>query len=240
MSKHKKFIAYFDILGYGARIENKSIEEELGIQRRFLEDISKLISNTKEVIKCNTISFSDTHILYSDDLSRVIRGALLFMLMAVCRKRPYFPMRGAITYGDFLFDKEEMIVIGSALREAYILSEQQEWMGCCLSESCCMAVTPTVFNYYTKKGVLVKYNAPIKNKKPIERYVINMESFSRIWGTSTRDMKINDDFVRNIFLNKGSSGTDILNLDSDKGIQTKLDNTQEFFRYIEKLKVAFE
>lgn len=238
MAKYKKFLAHFDILGYGTRIKNKSIEEELGIQRRFLDDINKLIRNTKEVIKCDTISFSDTHILYSDDFSRIIRGALLFMLMAVCRKTPYFPMRGAITYDDFLFDKEKMIVIGRALREAYILSEQQEWMGCCLSESCDTAVTPTIFNYYTKKGVLVKYNVPIKNGKLIERYVINMESFSRVWGTATRDMKINDDFVKNIFVDKGLNGIGVIDLDKDA--QEKLKNTQEFFRYIEKIKVSFE
>ena len=66
----KKFIAYFDILGYGERIKDKNIDEEHVIQKDLRDDIREIIEkNANERIKFNTIPFSDTHIFYTDDVS---------------------------------------------------------------------------------------------------------------------------------------------------------------------------
>ncbi|MHC4122918.1 MAG: hypothetical protein ACYSSI_05030 [Planctomycetota bacterium] len=235
----KKFIAYFDILGYESRIKGKSLEQEFKIQERLIKDREELIDTTRELVKCQTIHFSDTHILYTNDcsnssFSKIIRSSLLFMLLAAVRNVPYLPMRGAISYGDFLVDAEKKIIIGGGLRDACGLEKAQEWMGCCLSDLCYEQVKDYIsFKWFLEKRVLVKYRVPFKSKEKY-KYAVNMESFPRIWGKRTKEMPITDSrFIENIFRNKGMSNKDLLKL--DKKVRIKLKNTQKFFRYIEKV-----
>jgi len=240
MHKNKQFVGYFDILGYRERIKNKTLQGEFEIQKKLLDDINKFIKDSKEIIKCGVINFSDTYIIFSEDFSRIIRGSLLFMMFAAVRAVPYFPIRGAISFGDFLFDKENKIIIGSALRDAYLIEKEQDWMGCCLADSCYEQAeyhSLQALNFFLNKGVLVKYDVPLKENRLVSRYVINMESYPRIWGKYIREMPItNKGFIENIFLNKGKDD-DALEL--DKKTLKKLKNTQEFFSYIEDIKYRF-
>lgn len=235
----KFFVAYFDILGYGARVKNKSLQEEFDVQSKLISDC-KFINNSKEITKCNIINFSDTFVIYSDDFSRIVRGSLLFMLLSAIREVPYLPVRGAISYGDFLFDKETNIIIGEALREAYSLERNQEWMGCSLASSCFNSGGyKQSFDIFKSKGILVEYNVPLKNDKIEKRYVINMESFGRVWGKETKNMPITrPEFIRNLFINLGEDNKDVLGLDDSATL--KLNNTKSFFSYIESIKTQFQ
>lgn len=245
---YKRFVAYFDVLGYGKRVENIFIDEEYKIQNKVLEDLEVITKNSS----INVINFSDTFILYphepgvSDTLFEgIIKSSLLLMLLLSIRKSPYLPVRGAIAFGDFLFDKEKNIIIGDALREACSLEKQQEWMGCCLSDSCYEAAKKGAdksFNWFKDNKVLVNYSVPFKTnrflffgKQTREMYVVNIESFSRLWGQETKNMPITQErFIENIFINKGINKKESLSLDKDAII--KLRNTQAFFKYVEKIK----
>lgn len=235
----KKFIAYFDILGYGDRINDKSIDEEYKIQKEFIDDRINLIDSVSEIAKCSAIHFSDTHIFYSEDNSensfdKIVRSSLLFMLIAAVRSTTYLPLRGAISCGDFLVDREKWIIIGQGLREAYALAERQEWMGCSLSDSCYeQAKNFRIFNIFLEKLILINYSVPFKERREY-KYVINMESFIRLWGEKCKNMPLTDpEFIKNIFINKGMKDSKLLVL--NKGAQKKLENTQEFFEYIKKI-----
>ena len=262
----KKFIAYFDILGYGDRIKNKSIDEEYEIQKEIIEDIVKIIENnaTKRTDFC-TMHFSDTHIFYTKDVSEdafeiIIKSSLIFMLLAAVRKHPYLPLRGVINYGDFMGDYDRSIFIGEGLREAYALEKRQEWMGCFLSDSCYeQAKNFEIFKEFAKKLVLVKYSVPFKDRahswvnwiKEVilrqpqklrerkDKYVINMESFPRVWGDECKNMPLTDPkFIENIFVNRGIDDSDLLKL--NKSAEEKLKNTQQFFNYIKRHTVFTE
>ncbi len=261
----KKFIAYFDILGYGDRIKDKSIDEEYEIQKEIIEDIIKIIENNATTrTEFHTIHFSDTHIFYTDDVSEdafeiIIKSSLIFMLLAAVRKHPYLPLRGVVNYGDFMADYDKSIFIGEGLRGAYTLEKNQEWMGCFLSDSCYEQVKNfEIFKEFVKRLVLVKYFVPFKKgthiwmswvKKVILRqsqglkerknkYVINMESFPRVWGDKCKNMPLTDPkFIENIFINRGKDDRDLLKL--NESAEKKLRNTQEFFKYIKNISNTF-
>lgn len=261
----KKFIAYFDILGYGDRIKDKSINEEYEIQKEIIEDIIKIIKNnaTKRT-DFYTLHFSDTHIFYTKDVSEdafeiIIKSSLIFMLLAAVRKHPYLPLRGVINYGDFMADYDRSIFIGEGLRQAYALEKRQKWMGCFLSDSCYKQVKNfEVFKDFVKKLVLVEYFVPFKGvtqsranwiKKIIlrqpqklrekeKKYVVNMESFPRVWGDKCKNMPLTDPkFIENIFVNRGKDDSNLLKL--NESAEEKLRNTQDFFKYIKNISNTF-
>ncbi len=235
----KKYVAYFDILGYGNRIKNKSLSEEYDIQKKFIDDRIKFIDAVKENMTCQAIHFSDTHILFTNDDSedsfdKIVRSSLLFMIIASIRSPIYLPLRGAICCGEFLVDQKHQIVIGQGLRDAYALAAKQEWMGCSLSDSCYRNVKSfNVFNEFKGINLIVEYPVPMKEGSE-NKYVINMESFIRVFGVETKEMPIcNPDFIENIFTNKTSKKENLLTLDEKAKI--KLKNTQEYYAYIDKL-----
>jgi len=247
--RRKNFVAYFDILGYGRRIEKRSVEEEFNIQDEFITRLEDFIKGTKNIEKCELFNFSDTYILYIDDGSensfiQIIYNSLICMLLAAVKKIPYFPFRGAISYGDFLVNKERNVIVGEALREAYLLEKRQQWMGCCLSNSCYEKVKDYAgFKWFKDRGVLVKYKVPFKDKEghayTEDRWVINIEAHSRIWARETKGMPIATcEFIENIFTNKGMNNNDILNLDNET--ELKMKNTQHFFKRIKEIKNSFE
>jgi len=236
----KKFIAYFDILGYGERIKQKNIDEEYVIQKRLLEEIREIIEkNAKKRADFHTVSFSDTHIFYTNDISEdafemIIKSSLIFMLLAAVRGRPYLPVRGAIHYGDFMADYGNSIFIGEGLRKAYEFEKNQDWMGCLISDLCYEQVKDfEIFKFFVKEQVLFSYSVPFKEDKRENRYVVNIESFPRIWGDKCKHMLVTKpEFIENVFMNKGEGDDGLLSLNG--GARRKMENTKEFFTYARK------
>ena len=233
----KKFIAYFDILGYRERIKSKSLDEEYKIQEKFIKDTKEIIVDKPSGgAHFQEIHFSDTHIFYTNESSEdafemIIKSSLVFMSIAAVRTPPYFPLRGAVEYGDFLADDGNKIFIGDGLRKAYDLSEKQNWMGCCLSDSCYEQVKNfRIFEEFLKQQVLIEYLVPFKGEAK-DKYVINMEAFLRVFGKESKDMPLCDpEFIKNIFINKGENDSGIIEL--DESAREKLKNTQKFFKYV--------
>lgn len=242
----KRYLAYFDILGYKERIRGKSLNTEYDIYREFVKDAE--VWRTEFIRgkgrgKVEYVYFSDTHLYFTPDDSEISFASIIgcsmgLLLSGAVRSTPYFPLRGAITYGEF--DNKNNIIIGPALRQAYELEKEQEWSGCCLSHECVQKTDQfSYFIDFVKTGLLVKYKVPMKNQKKYETYVVNPEAFPRIYGDQTRDMPItNPIFRENIFKNRGEVNHDILKLDGTS--EKKLEHTQEFFQHIENIKPPFE
>ena len=167
----KKFIAYFDILGYGERIKQKNIDEEYVIQKRLLEEIREIIEkNAKKRADFHTVSFSDTHIFYTNDIS------------------------------DLCYEQVKDFEI---------------------------------FKFFVKEQVLFSYSVPFKEDKRENRYVVNIESFPRIWGDKCKHMPVTKpEFIENVFMNKGEGDDGLLSINGDA--RRKMENTKEFFTYARK------
>ena len=170
----KCFLAYFDILGYKNRIKGRNLEQEYQEYLKWIENVkgkSGCFIEEVDETKIDFIYFSDTYVFYSNDDSRIsflaiTSASYYFMLFASIKSIPYFPMRGAICYGDFKSDRKNNIYVGKALRDAYELENKQEWMGCCLSQECVeQAKNYPHFKMLENPGIIVKYPVPFKKGK---------------------------------------------------------------------------
>ncbi|MFT6922982.1 MAG: hypothetical protein ACJA1C_001990 [Crocinitomicaceae bacterium] len=156
----KKFIAYFDYLGFKQFIENNDLTYQKKIMGNNFRDIEnalgqgKLKEATHGVIsdlslhKINCINFSDTIVFWSNDdsedsLNEILQVAHRFNWQATTY---FFPARGSIVYGEieYIDFKNENIsggvyninsVFGRGLVDAHQKAESQQWSGTVIDTS---------------------------------------------------------------------------------------------------------
>jgi hypothetical protein len=137
----KRFVAFFDILGFGSWVESDGSKEVFNYVRGFLNLMirSSLPGSvvhpdmTVDLIESNIgyINFSDSIVFYSQDdsydcLKTMLKVCGEFMNIVICG--PSRMIRGALAHGDFYADPESSAYVGKGLIDAYHLEEQQEWL----------------------------------------------------------------------------------------------------------------
>lgn len=137
--KNNRYIAYFDVLGYKEVVENLKLEDIKNMMNKlyiFLEMTVKSVGICDDVNDIDYIIFSDSIIIYSDNISEnsfkkivSISTALLYISLRQSR-----PLRCAISHGEFYIDKERNIFFGKALVDAYLIESKQKWSGACISK----------------------------------------------------------------------------------------------------------
>ena len=149
----KRFVAFFDILGFGSWVENVGSMEVFTYVQGFLNLMARS-SLPGSVIHPNMsvdvpssdlgyVMFLDSIVFYSrDDCYECLKTMLAicgeFMNSVICG--PSRMVRGAIAYGDFFVDPEVDAYVGQALIEAYRLEGQQDWLALSLDAS--LTATP--------------------------------------------------------------------------------------------------
>ena len=149
----KRFVAFFDILGFGSWVENVGSMEVFTYVRGFLNLMARA-SLPGSVVHPNMsvdvpssdlgyVMFLDSIVFYSrDDCYECLKTMLAicgeFMNSVICG--PSRIVRGAIAYGDFFVDPEVDAYVGQALIEAYRLEGQQDWLALSLDAS--LTATP--------------------------------------------------------------------------------------------------
>jgi len=133
------WLAYFDILGFRQFVETASQPWELLLVRtRHERALKALQAISKNMDKLDYAHFSDTFIIFSSDDSKqsyiVIQEAAKYFIEKCITIK--VPIRGAISLGLLtdVFNKEEKILIGPALIDAYDYGENQEWIGLILTK----------------------------------------------------------------------------------------------------------
>jgi len=134
------------------------------------------------LLRCNFNWFSDTFILFSNEFSLnhdpdSIEELLIDFFRSVkalfLRFLYYgFPLRGGISYGEFIAYPTENIFIGEALIDAYKNTENHAWAGIAVLPDLSLQIS----NYKKVEKLLATYNVPINNKPPQEMTVINWAS----------------------------------------------------------------
>ncbi|MCK4407597.1 MAG: hypothetical protein KAV44_07970 [Bacteroidales bacterium] len=148
MKNIKCFLACFDVLGFKVLRTNKTTEGLYQLYQRSLLPVmqhaaagqGKTVDN-KYVPDFNQNSlnyriFSDTIILFTFDNSfvsfmNVINSAHQLLSMGFTGAKT--PFRGAIGYGDLIYDGQG-IFVGEALEDAYKWESKQVWSGCLLTD----------------------------------------------------------------------------------------------------------
>jgi hypothetical protein len=145
-------VAFLDILGFRKLVESKATDElgklfsnvvgrTLPAMNRGIGDFPKEPSIFPQGPPggswCIFHSFSDSIILISHDASEPSALALLIYALRVTQTLIAFklPIRGAITHGDMYVDTADAIFLGKALTQAYILEQDQNWIGVTIDSS---------------------------------------------------------------------------------------------------------
>lgn len=184
-------IAWIDILGYKDILTKNSIEE---VKRQVIDKLIKNIETAQSIvnrdramfnhfsndsknilIKLEYIFFADTLVLYidSNDKSKINKFensvvSLCYAISLILERafEENIALRGAITSGEFLIQKEPIVIIGKPIIEIVILEKSQEWAGVILSNE--LLKSKEIEPYITS------YKVPLKNEICNEEFqVIN-------------------------------------------------------------------
>lgn len=156
----KKFIGYFDYLGFKDFILKNNIEYQANIIDYIYRDIGNSLSKGKlkndkygktadlSDSKINCINFSDTIIFWTNDdelssLEELIYVTHRFNWQSIIYN---FPLRGAIVYGEITHDKYESLnakggifninsTFGKGIIDAHNKAESQNWAGTVIDKS---------------------------------------------------------------------------------------------------------
>jgi hypothetical protein len=144
----KRFVAFFDLLGFSSWLEAEGSAEVFTYVRGFLNLMIRAslpgsvvhpdMSVTVKDSNMGFINFSDSIVFYSRDDS----DACFDTMLRVCGEfmngvitGPSRMLRGAISHGDFYADPEANAYVGQALVDAYRLENAQDWLSCSLHDS---------------------------------------------------------------------------------------------------------
>lgn len=138
----KKWLAYFDILGFSNLIEKSSFYSNpdivLEVYDYALNEAKRSLPSLDEV-RIEREHFSDTFIFYAiDDAPSSytwIQSIGKNFIRHCLDSDPFIPLRGAITYGEFYTDQVKSIYFGKAFIEAYKEAELQDWIGLILTDT---------------------------------------------------------------------------------------------------------
>lgn len=199
----KGIVTFLDVLGWkGLWQSNKEAVRHLGnIVQATKNKASKLVYSYNKKghaqnvlykdIKIKVISISDTIVLLteSESVDAVSFHAQLcaWILEYALNKR--FPLRGAISYGEF--NESKNIMLGPAIDEAAAWHESTDWIG--------VILTPSAQMYLKDKKLpfLERYNEiPFKKTNKTLHLCVN-------WSFE------NEEILYNIFLEKGPHMPDV-------------------------------
>lgn len=186
---NNRTVAFIDILGFRALIENKPLQELAkdydnmvgatnAMNRPFQSDTSVptlFPEHHKSDSWCQRYIFSDSIILISnsnDDMSclklLVYAWRLLQSLLAM-----KLPARGAVYFGEMYENRERNVVLGKALTGAHSLEQKQQWIGIAIDKTVEEAF-PTLFSLFKPNETLLSqvfflYPVPFKDgtKRPL-------------------------------------------------------------------------
>jgi len=98
-----------------------------------LEGMNEIIP-LKDRLKYYIFSDSIVAFTYKNEIED-LWAILLFSTEIFCTcLHKCVPLRGGISFGDFLFDLEKRLFVGKPLVEAHAISEQAQWIGIILSD----------------------------------------------------------------------------------------------------------
>lgn len=194
----KKFIAYFDYLGFKMFIENNDISYQRRIVLNNLRDIESALGRGKRKettngvvseisdARINCINFSDTVVFFSNDdsiesLQEILEVAHTFNWQAIGY---FFPVRGVIVYGDLVyFDYRKQndwgsiyninSVFGKGLVASYLKANNQNWAGSVIDESVIIELKKRKINHERfLKPYAKEYLVPYKDGKELLEYAL--------------------------------------------------------------------
>ena len=204
--KRRCFVGLFDILGFSNMVKNDQLEyvwksyNDIKPSTTFIKD--NLESYLKRKI-VNIDTFSDTFLIYTadhrdkrqEDIDEYFNA-----MLGVCdalfhsANSNEIPIRGAITVGELIVD--EGLLLGKPIVEAYEMEQNQNWMGCWISDDAVKCVSKRLLDRQMNGNLILKYKIPLKKGDIKECYVFNWADsfFENNWEHGFFKVKSNHDW----------------------------------------------
>ena len=148
-----------DLLGYKNILQNLSLDD----QHKQIKAWKNLVKTTSE-----NLTTSDTVYVKAEDEKDNLKKLLNFSCRMMTEGiKNGLLIRGAIAFGEVVFDREMNLAYGNAVSDAYTLAENQDWIG-----TCCEPHLPTVDCLWDFDLVFV-YPAPMKGGTVLFRPVVS-------------------------------------------------------------------
>lgn len=127
----ERYVVFLDIMGFKDRVARTSHDTLRQLLSEFNKDMTGLIGKYAEKSNIQLAQFSDSIVLFSDDiepdsLHTVIKVACGIMLKAIEKG---IPLKGAIARGEITCDMTKQLFFGQALIDAYLLEENIQYYG---------------------------------------------------------------------------------------------------------------
>ena len=239
------YLLNIDVLGFGNFVKNNDIKKVTYFYNRIItgsafsgEIIDK--SNIEIMVYSDTIAIKsnnenkDKRLLDLIQIAKLIQTSQYY---AGVEENLFLPIRGTITYGEYVFHKGDIstvgngrmieakdinLIFGKPIVESYYLEKDMEIIAIALGDSV-IQKDNILINYLVKENLLCKYNIPLKEKEEHTR-------------KNKKNLKsgylIPFDFVPNFEENmKTLENSKEKNL-NDKSIKDKYINTMQFLKYI--------
>ena len=130
----KRWLVYFDILGFSDLIEGNSPFGAIDVYEKCLDEFRWHETRNTAL---EFVHFSDTFLIFAPDDSlgsfgRIESASRWFLNILLLKQ---IPLRGASSCNDFFADKAKNIFLGKALVEASKFGERYNWIGFALAPS---------------------------------------------------------------------------------------------------------
>lgn len=188
-------MALFDILGFSALLTDNSRLERVyttydRMKRTFML-LKKRLQQVSNGSPLKTRIFSDTFLIYTDQTNDAMFTRILLMSGAlfIAAVENDMKIRGAVAVGDLIVSGDT--IIGKPIVEAHSCEEQQDWMGCWITQACIEAVSSETLRKFVSDQPFVEHEMPLKSRWLLE-YEIPLKS-----GTASKCYALNwIEFVR--------------------------------------------
>lgn len=235
------YIASLDILGFSAFVKNNEHHRLIDLIESFVNKIKadrdlinaeylKIVDDeiTEEV---KSLIISDTIILYSSkaEIESFLKIVLLIQILLTNSFLSGIPLRGCLTAGEISVKhlKNNDIIFGLPLVEAYEEEKKQEWAGCIITNKCLDTVKRFHVNnnkpcikWLKRNKDIIEYHTPLKNNIYALMHVVN-------WTKIATAIKLNDSIIQRSFYEHNKEP-----LTHEDIIKTKLKvkNTLDFWK----------
>lgn len=246
----KTFIAFFDLMGYSAFVENNEMTHVTYRVDHILRDIEFSLSLGKSNMpkggivtadrsqsRVNCLNISDSIIFWTNEST----AAEFEEIIEVCYNLNWkmakfnFPIRGALTYGDLGVKKWDdknntshiyrgNVLYGKGLILAHQIAASMQWSGSMIDYSIFKSqiYAPEKMQQTVEKYA-VKYRIPYKNGiKDIDEYafMLSKPNFSE------EALKNGIECIETVFSSDNKDAT-------SKDVELKIKNTIEFFKFLQ-------
>lgn len=164
---HNGLFGMLDVLGFAKFNETQGLDEVVAYYERLIKNVTNLTALSamfapESFVISDTICVTPTNQLHLCDNGTFF--LYLSMLLNHSCKNLYngrmLPLRGAVSFDEYLFDAQRKIFLGKAISSAYKWEQKQKWIGVSICPSLIATPNMPIFLNLIEKKLLVNWEVP--------------------------------------------------------------------------------